>query len=204
MSNHQLHNIKWIADKISSHTPKVLPPQDRGHASVAMILRQSEASPEVLFIIRAQHDNDPWSGNIGFPGGRINQGETPRQAAERETREELCLDLQGARFFGQLDDLYGAIMPVLVSCFVYYDTAGSPLCPNHEVETSFWCPLPRLLEGSRHAQQNFIYRGEERDHPVVRVLDKEQPVLWGITYRLLRNFFGICDIEFGSQELFRS
>jgi 8-oxo-dGTP pyrophosphatase MutT (NUDIX family) len=168
---------------------------------VALILRNGKSSPEVLFIIRAQHDDDPWSGNIGFPGGRLNDnGESPREAAERESFEELCLELNKAKLLGRLDDLYGATLPVLVSCFVYH-LEGKPLLkPNHEIASTFWCPLPKLLEDSRHTHESFTYRGEVRSHPVVKLLEPDQPLLWGITYRLLRNFFAICDTAFGASE----
>jgi len=193
--------LSEIAAALAAHRPAKRPVNDRGHAAVALLLREGACSPEVLFIIRAIHDRDPWSGNIGFPGGRLNHnGESPMQAAERETFEELSLDLGQARHLGRLDDLYGAIMPVLVSCFVYQLQGPAELQPNHEIDTAFWCPLPKLLEPERHQQRTFFYRDEERAHPVVELLDPEQPLLWGITYRLLRNFFALCEHDFGSSE----
>ena len=191
-------NIQRISAALEAYRPAERPVTDRGHAAVALLLREGVFSTEVLFIIRAIHDRDPWSGNIGFPGGRLNHGgETPKQAAERETLEELSLDLEQARYLGRLDDLYGAIMPVLVSCFVYHLQDFAELRPNHEIETTFWFPLPELLEPERHQHRTFFYRGEERSHPAVELLDPEQPLLWGITYRLMRNFFALCGQSFG-------
>jgi len=201
MNNSASINLPNIAAALTAHLPAERPVSDRGHAAVAMILREGVCSPEVLFIIRATHDQDPWSGNIGFPGGRLNHdGESPKQAAERETFEELSLDLGRARHLGRLDDLYGAIMPVLVSCFVYHLQGSAEMQPNHEIDTTFWCPLVKLLEPERHQQRVFVYRGEERIHPAVELLNPEQPLLWGITYRLMRNFFGLCGHEFGLGE----
>ena len=148
--------LSGIAAALTAHRPAERPVNDRGHAAVALLLREGVCSPEVLFIIRATHDRDPWSGNIGFPGGRLDHnGESPRQAAERETFEELSLDLGQARHLGRLDDLYGAIMPVLVSCFVYQLQGPAELQPNHEIDTAFWCPLIKLLEPERHQQRIF-------------------------------------------------
>ena len=166
-----------------------------------MVLKEGVVSPEVLFIIRAEHDKDPWSGNIAFPGGRLNSAEeTPQQAAERETFEELALSLGQARYLGRLNDLYGATLPVLVSCFVYQLLEPAQLQLNHEVASTFWCPLEKLLEPERHQQRTFFYSGEDRTHPVVELLDQHQPLLWGITYRLIRNFFERCELDFGSSE----
>ena len=166
-----------------------------------MLLKEGSSSPEVLFIIRADHDEDPWSGNIGFPGGRLGQkSELPRQAAERETIEELSFDLGQARYLGRLNDLYGATMPVLVSGFVYHLQEPIVLQPNHEVAMTFWYPLSKLLEPESQQQRTFFYHGEERTHPVVDLLGPQQPLLWGITYRLIRSFFELCDLDFGSPE----
>ncbi|MBE0576721.1 MAG: CoA pyrophosphatase [Desulfuromonadales bacterium] len=194
-------NLAGIADILANHQPEVLAAGSRGHAAVSMIFKEGSLSPEVLFIIRSEHDQDPWSGNIAFPGGRLNQeGETPRQAAERETFEELALDLTQARYLGRLNDLYGATMPVLVSCFVYRLLEPATLQPNHEVAATFWSPLARLLESERQQQRTFFYRGEEQTHPVVQLLENQQPLLWGITYRLMHGFFELCGLDFGSPE----
>jgi 8-oxo-dGTP pyrophosphatase MutT (NUDIX family) len=193
--------IPDIARILGNRPPKILAPQDRGHAAVAMLLREQETSPEVLFIVRAEHDHDPWSGNIGFPGGRLNlDGESAQQAAERETMEELSVDLRQSRYLGRLDDLYGAIMPVLVSCFVYQLQEKVSLQPNHEVARTFWCPLAKLLESDRQQFRTFHYRGAERSHPAVELLAPHDPLLWGITYRLIGNFFSLCNHSFGLSE----
>lgn len=190
-----------IEHALRNRRPGLLAPGDRGHAAVAMLLREASLSLEVLFIVRAEHDLDPWSGNIGFPGGRLDPaGETPQQAAERETCEELALDLGHARCLGRLDDLYGAIMPVLVSCFVYQVPEPARVQANHEIAKTFWCPLTRLLEPWRQQHRIFSYRGRQRSHPVVQLLEPQEPLLWGITYRLVRNFFACCDLDFGWPE----
>jgi 8-oxo-dGTP pyrophosphatase MutT (NUDIX family) len=201
MTTFQNLNLTTIAHHLENHSPQVLEPIQRGHAAVAMLLKEGVTSPEVLFIIRAEHDRDPWSANIGFPGGRLNgTHESPQQAAARETFEELSLDLQQARYLGRLDDLFGATLPVLVSCFVYQVTEPVKLQLNHEVATTFWTPLSKLLESERHQQRNFHYRNEDRCHPAVELLEPGEPLLWGITYRLIRSFFEVCSINFGSRE----
>ena len=194
-------NLTTIAARLSGHSPLLQEPGQRGHAAVAMLIKEGPSSPEVLFIIRAEHDRDPWSGNIGFPGGRLNDtNESPRQAAIRETFEELSVDLRPERYLGRLDDLYGATLPVLVSCFVYHLTEPVTLQPNHEVDSTFWCPLEKLLEPERQQHRTFFYHGEERTHPVVELLEPHQPLLWGITYRLIRSFFEQCELDFGAPE----
>ena len=194
-------NLASITNALADHHAKTRSPNNRGHAAVTLLLREGSLSPEVLFIIRAKHDQDPWSGNIAFPGGRLNsESESPQQAAERETFEELALDLGQARYLGRLNDLYGATLPVMVSCFVYQLLEPATLRPNHEVADTFWCPLSKLMESERQQQRTFFYFGEEHTHPVIELLEPEQPLLWGITYRLIRSFFESCALGFGLPE----
>ncbi len=90
-----------------------------------MLLREAPAAPEMLFIERALCPGDPWSGDLGFPGGKMEPEDGhPRQAAEREVLEEIGLSLAGARFLGRLDDITGDRLPIIVSCFVY--ALGNP------------------------------------------------------------------------------
>jgi 8-oxo-dGTP pyrophosphatase MutT (NUDIX family) len=190
-------SLSGIRRALASHQPTILP-VDRPHAAVALLLAEARPTAEVLFIVRAHHDHDPWSGDIGFPGGRVAARETdPRATAEREAYEEVALDLSRAEHLGRLDDIYGATLPVLVSGFVYAVASRPLLHPNHEVAGTFWIPLDRLGDPARHRQECFEYRGQTTTQPVAELLGPDEPLLWGITYRLLRNFFAILGLPFG-------
>ncbi|KAJ2898123.1 hypothetical protein IWW38_001489, partial [Coemansia aciculifera] len=66
------------------------------------------AKAQLLLIQRAKYPGDPWSGHIGFPGGKREPTDASDQAtAEREVLEELGIDLTSVRDFvhlGRLDD----------------------------------------------------------------------------------------------------
>lgn len=191
-------SLAGIRAALARHQPTVLP-VDRPHAAVTLLLAEGAAGPEVLFILRAPHDHDPWSGNIGFPGGRVAPGENdPRLTAERETREELELDLGGCEYLGRLDDLCGLALPILVSCFVYATGDRPALAPNHEVARAFWYRLDELRRPQRHRSETFPWRGQPTTQPVAELLGPGEPLLWGITYRLLHNFFAILGVTFGA------
>ncbi len=58
-------------------------------------------------------------GQVSFPGGRIEEGETPEVTALREAQEEVGVDPSSIQILGQLSDLY-----IPVSQFVIYPFVG--------------------------------------------------------------------------------
>jgi 8-oxo-dGTP pyrophosphatase MutT (NUDIX family) len=168
-------------------TPAVFEAKTR--AAVAMILRQGKSGLELLFIQRALYENDPWSGNIAFPGGKVQTNEGPRQAAERETDEEIGLDLSGARYLGQMPVVRGSHLPVQVSCFVYWLNGSRPqLELNGEVQDTYWADLDELDDPERRLIAPVRFGGEEFEVPAIRLPWPGSPVLWGLTYRLVIHF----------------
>ncbi len=162
-----------------------------GHrrAAVALLLADTEPGCQVLFIERATHPGDPWSGNIAFPGGKVEPDDPgPREAAERETREELDIDLSQASYLGRLSDFDGAHLPVLLSCFVYGVNQSLSFEANEEVKDAFWVPVPDLMDIERHGVHQFTFSGDRFESPCIRLPYPDKPVLWGLTYRLLMNF----------------
>ena len=58
------------------------------------IIDASVLSPfDILYILRAEHEKDPWSGHVALPGGKVEPNETLYQCAVREVKEEIGIDL---------------------------------------------------------------------------------------------------------------
>lgn len=185
-----------IRAALAAHAPVTVSPDGLRRAAVAMVLRDAPRGPEVLFIERAVREGDPWSGHMAFPGGGIEPVDSGlRQAAERETFEEVGLDLSGAERLGRLDDLHGhraaGVPSIVISAFVYHlPGAPSLLAPNHEVQDVFWFPLRALQEGARHVEHPSSRR-LGRTMPGIQVGAPGRHVVWGLTYRFLEIFFEI-------------
>lgn len=168
---------------------------ERKPAAVALILQESGMGLELFFIERAHHPGDPWSGNIGFPGGRMDRQDSDlRRTAERETCEEVGIDLHTARYLGRLSDVVGANLPVRVACFVY--ALQRPVTPvlSSEVHDAFWYRYDQLWEPERQLLATVQFGGRPLRSPAIR-LDPQRPVLWGITYRLVGQFRQIVEGE---------
>ncbi len=182
--------IDEVALRLSKERPELSDARYSMRAAVALVIREQGSDLEALFMRRAEPEGDPWSGHLAFPGGRIDPTDTgPRMAAERETLEELELDLSDARLLGQLSDVPGHAESICVSGFVY-GIAGDPLLtPNYEIRSVFWSPLDHLTDLGRQAEKTFSYLEHSMVLPTVRLLDDPRaPVLWGITYKFMDEF----------------
>ena len=152
-------------------------------AAVAVVLHD-EHSPRVLLMKRAERAGDPWSGHISLPGGRYQDGDGDlRVTAIRETREELGVDLDGARLLGNLAALHprsSGRNGIEVTPFVFVTpVALEPVC-GPEALSAFWLPIDLARSGaldstyqlpsSPMAFPSWTYEGH---------------VIWGLTRRIL-------------------
>ena len=75
-----------------------------GRYAVLVPLVQGEDGLSLLYEVRARSmKRQP--GEVCFPGGRMERGETAQECALRETQEELGIPASAIRVLGQLDFL---------------------------------------------------------------------------------------------------
>lgn len=168
----------------------------RSRAAVALVLYEPTPDPpELLFIERALRKGDPWSGQMAFPGGRWEASDRDlADTAVRETREEVGLDLDAA--IARLDDFQGSRAvgrhSVVVTPFVYTISARTPLTPNREVNSTVWVPLPELLDPA--SRRLYEFGPPEAGGPFESIF-YDPYTIWGLTYRILWNFFELLGID---------
>jgi 8-oxo-dGTP pyrophosphatase MutT (NUDIX family) len=157
-------------------------------AAVAAVFRDAGRGPELLLIPRAERSDDPWSGDMAFPGGVVSASDPgPFEAALRETSEELGLDLgRHARRIGELTHVLAVAhrrpLPMAIVPFVF-DLAGAPaLRAGPEVQESLWVPLAYLADP--HRRQRFV-------RPLLGVPLRleccryRERIVWGLTLRMI-------------------
>ncbi|BEH09491.1 MULTISPECIES: NUDIX hydrolase [Geobacter] len=184
-----MNTIQQIGTALTNHQSRIIEPGGRAHAAVALILEERPAGLNILFIERSSNENDYWSGQIGFPGGRAESYDRSlKETAERETREEIGLDLSTAHYLGRLGDIAPGGLRIVVSCFVYAVKQHPVLhLAQDEIADAFWVSAGEFSNPARVAQVEFFVRNRLRRFPALRLLDDKQQPLWGLTYRLLRN-----------------
>ncbi len=122
-------------------------------------------------------------GQISLPGGRIEAGETPQQAARREFEEELGVRPFPGEFIGQLSGLYVFNSDHYVTPFV---ASGAPLPAGipcqREVERVIRLPLGQLLHLDAAPMANYR-RGAAAWH--ARYIPCGTDQIWGATAMIL-------------------
>lgn len=154
-------------------------------AAVAIIL---DPSGHVLLMRRAAREGDRWSSHVSLPGGMAQPEDASLEAtAERETREEVGVDLSFAERLGGLDELRavanGGLRPMSIAPFVYL--AGEPIAPSPgpEVAAVFRLPLARASSGALDGTVRWPVLGVSVSFACWR---HEGHVVWGLTYGILR------------------
>lgn len=119
-----------------------------------MIFREQRGETEILMIKRAEHEADPWSGHMAFPGGRMEpEDRHGLDVARRETLEEIGLDLGAAEpCIGRLSEIMTHLQfrrrPMVVTPYLFRLEREVDFTPNYEVAEVIWIPLKFLCDRS--------------------------------------------------------
>lgn len=177
-------------------------------AAVLIPLIEIDQEWHIIYQVRSSFVSQP--GETSFPGGGIEAGESPREAAVRETMEELNLLEENIQVLGEIDYLIRDSRQIYCFVGLIQGIAYEDICPNHEVDHLFTLSLDYLMKNSPSFyelslthdadQADFPYHlvPQGKDYPFEAIRSQyipfyelESESLWGFTANITDRFIKI-------------
>ncbi|MGH3509873.1 MAG: NUDIX hydrolase [Nocardioidaceae bacterium] len=169
------------------HPPDGVRPRE---GAVLLLFGDQEHGHDLLLTERA-HDMRSHPGQVSFPGGSVDVGDTsPEETALREAREETGVDPAGVRVFGTLPPLWlpptnFAVTPVLA----WWATPGPvSVVDPREVHAVYRVPIDELLDARNRVS---VRHPSGWVGPGFLIGDDKQLILWGFTAGIIARLFDI-------------
>jgi len=163
-------------------------PQTVAAARPAAVLAPIIPRPDgltVLLTLRSAHLRSH-SGQVAFPGGKIDAGETPAETALREAREEIGLPPDLVEPLGWLDPYLTGTGYRVTALVALVDPAFAPPPTPDEVADAFETPVAFLMDAANHRLEERQWRGRTRKFYAMPYGER---YIWGVTAGILRNLY---------------
>jgi len=210
-----------LKEKISniSNCGRIIGHEDFRNAAVLILLFKKDGKYHFLFEKRSGKVRQP--GEISFPGGLIDKGETVLETALRETQEELGIEREKIEILGEIGLLYsplGATVSGVVGV-AKIDSLDDLTLSKEEVDYVFSVPVdffiekePQEYEVLLHAHSHYIdEKGKKIEllpvkelglpemyedswglgKPKVLVYKWKDEIIWGLTARFVKEVVGM-------------
>ena len=187
-------DLEAFSERLQAHRARRLPGRHWVvRCGVVLLIAErgpgADATPALLIMRRAERAGDPWSGQVSFPGGRVQPDDADtRAAALRELSEETGLR-PDASFMpvGRLSDLltreHGRHRPMVVTPYVYRVPSAPAVAPSAEAARLWWEPLTTLVDPERQRSQVWRVAGLPLPFPAIEVGGAR---LWGLSLMMVK------------------
>ena len=176
-------SIDDVLAAVPEHDYPVLPAFPNAKASAVLIaLADGPAGPEVL-LTRRSWELRHHRGEVSFPGGRLDPGETPVDAALREAHEEVGLDPAGVRVHGELAHLNTVVSRSYIVPKVA--TVPGPIAlraETMEVDRVMWVPLAEFTRPGTYRSEVWGIGATDR---LLHFFELDDETVWGATAHML-------------------
>ena len=164
---------------------------DRAPADAAVLLPIVLRERCTLLLTQRTAHLSTHSGQVAFPGGRVDEGDADAVAAAlREAQEEVGLSAEYVEVLGTLPT-YTTGTAFVITPVVALVRPGFVLTPNpHEVADAFEVPLDYLMNPAHHRRHVAEWEGARREwFSMPYDDDGRERYIWGATAGMLRNFY---------------
>lgn len=153
-------------------------------SAVLIPIFEEDGEARVILTRRAAHLRSH-TGEVAFPGGRLDPGESPVAAALREAAEEVGIEESAVEILGQLAPLATVSSRAGITPFVGVLAERPVLTPNpDEVEHAFDVAFSELFDAEAFMEEWWRWPGADEERPIY-FFHLPDDIVWGATARML-------------------
>lgn len=186
---HRPDPLARLRSTLDQSPDPVPPPGDRLAAVLALLIGQPD--PSLLFTVRAE-GLSRHSGEVSFPGGLRDEGESLVDTALREADEEIGLSRDEVEILGALPSVHTTVSGILVQPYVGFVEAPPTLTVNEgEIDEVLTVAVSRLL-AIEEAVEYELPTGERWRGFAYPLADH---TIWGATGRMVHTLLAVVEQE---------
>jgi 8-oxo-dGTP pyrophosphatase MutT (NUDIX family) len=179
--------LSELRERVAALRPRRLAVPEVRHAAVLLPLLKAPSELGVLFTVRSG-SLSTHAGQIAFPGGGLEPGESVEEAALREAREEIGLAVGNDQLWGRLDDQVSPAKFVVTPLVAALPWPQALTINPAEVEEVFAAPLGELAALTPRSEERRLYGITRR----IYFYEWRERLIWGMTANILKDFLDLA------------